>query len=194
MLFLLAAAVSLRAQVEPPIGILKGEVVSVTASVFEMRGSDKVLYQCGYDFRTYFEKENQRIVGATLRSGETVEVVTDHQPGSNSCYARTVHVIDPTVRSSRWRPNPRPTESFAPRGELEYAGLVVRQDNLLLVVKTRKGDVTLRKRSDTRYLAEGQKAGAAGVSINTRVFLRAGRNLDGELEVYQVIWGTMMKD
>ena len=28
---------------------------------------------------------------------------------------------------------------------------------------------------------------------NTRVFVRAGRNLDDDLEVYQVIWGEILE-
>lgn len=186
------AAFALLAQVEPPIGILRGELVSASDTGFEMRGADKIVYKCGYDFRTYFERENERITAANIHTGETVEVVADHQPGTSVCYARTVHVIDANLKSKRWRAAPSPTESFAPRGDLTYSGVVTRQDGQSVTVKTRAGDVTLQKRLDTRYLDGGQRAETA--AINSRVFIRAGRNLDGELEAYQVVWGNILKD
>ncbi len=188
----IAAAVSSFAQVEPPIGILRGELVLARAATFEMRTSDKVVYKCGFDFRTYFERENQRITASNITIGETMEVVADHQPGSNTCYARTVHVIDPTLKSRRWRPAPSPTESFAPRGDLTFSGLVMRQDSQSVTVKTRTGDVMLMKRLDTRYFDGGQRVDTA--TVNSRVFIRAGRNLDGDLEAYQVVWGDILKD
>ena len=187
-----ATALALLAQVEPPIGILRGELISATESGLEMRGAGKVVYKCGYDFRTYFERENERITATNIHAGETVEVVADPHPGTSVCYARTVHVIDPNRKSKRWRANPSPTESFAPRGDLTYSGVVTRQDSQSVTVKTRTGDVVLQKRPDTRYLDGGQRAETA--AINSRVFIRAGRNLDGELEAYQVVWGNILKD
>jgi len=187
-----AASFALFAQVEQPIGILRGVMVSTSPAGFEMQGAEKVLYKCGYDFRTYFERDSQRITATSISSGETIEVVADHKPGTSTCYARTVHVIDPNLKSKRWRPAPSPTESFMPRGDLTYSGVVTRQDSRSVTVKTRAGDVTLLKRLDTRYLGEGQKAESA--EVNTRVFIRAGRNLDGELEAYQVMWGNILKD
>lgn len=194
LLFGLAAAFFLSAQIEPPIGILRGELVSANSAAFEMRAADQIVYRCGYDYRTYFERENLRITAANITAGETVEVVADHKPGSQVCYARTVHVIDPNLKSRRWRPSPSPTESFAPRGELTYSGFVVRQDVQCLTIRTRQGDVKLLKRLDTRYLGEGQRADAIGVAINTRVFIRAGRNLDGDIEAYQIVWGQILKN
>ena len=188
----LAAVTVSFAQIEPPIGILRGELVLAHDAAFEMRSAEKVLYRCGFDFRTYFERENQRITAANITAGETIEVVADHKPGSNTCYARTVHVIDPNLKSRRWRPAPSPTESFAPRGDLTYSGIVLRQDSQSVTIKTRGGDVILMKRLDTRYLDSGQRVDTA--AVNSRVFIRAGRNLDGDLEAYQVVWGGILKD
>ena len=188
----IAASIALWGQIEPPIGILRGELVLANAATFDMRSAEKVVYRCGFDFRTYFERENQRITAANITAGETIEVVADHKPGSSTCYARTVHVIDPNLKSRRWRPHPSPTESFAPRGDMTFSGIVMRQDSQSVTLKTRAGDVILMKRLDTRYLDSGQRVDTA--SVNSRVFVRAGRNLDGALEAYQVVWGEILKD
>ena len=47
-------------------------------------------------------------------------------------------------------------------------------------------------RTDTRFLAGGVRLDAAALPVNTRVFVRAGRSLDGGIEAYQVMWGEIV--
>jgi len=59
-----------------------------------------------------------------------------------------------------------------------------------LTLRTRvDGEKLILLRQDTRYIGDGQRVGADGLKRNTRVFVRAGRNLDNDVEAYQVVWG-----
>jgi hypothetical protein len=61
------------------------------------------------------------------------------------------------------------------------------------VLRTRlDGDTQVLLRPDTRYLEAGAVVDSGALKPNTRVFVRAGRNLDGEVEAYQVIWGGIL--
>ncbi len=48
-------------------------------------------------------------------------------------------------------------------------------------------------RKDTRYLGDGAQQDAAAVLVNIRVFVRAGPNLYGGIEAYQVMWGEIIE-
>jgi hypothetical protein len=187
-----------------PIGIVRGDLVkwdgTPSRGQLEVRGADANVVTCGFDAKTYFERDSQRIAPAAMAAGDRIEMVADRKPGTTSCYARTVHVIDPSVqrRGSYSRMRPRevmnPTETFAPRGDLTYAGVIVRVNPDSLTVRTRtEGEKILLVRADTRYLAEGIRVDPAALKGGTRVFIRAGRNLDGDVEAYQVIWGAIVR-
>ncbi len=77
---------------------------------------------------------------------------------------------------------------------MTFAGVVTQLTPELLVLRTRSEPrQTLLLRSDTRFMSEGQRVERADLHVNTRVFVRAGRNLDNEVEVYQVIWGDIVR-
>ena len=185
-----------------PIGIIRGDLVKYDATgsrgELEVRETDSRVVSCGFDARTYFERDNQRITPAAMSAGDRLEMVADHKPGTTACYARTVHVIDATVARrppSRLRREAlNPTELFAPRGDLTYAGVVVRMNPESLVLRTRgEGEKTLLIRTDTRYIGGGVRVDPAVLKVQTRVFIRAGKNLDGDVEAYQVIWGEIIR-
>ena len=66
------------------------------------------------------------------------------------------------------------TDVWIPRGYLTYSGLVVKNEDSKITLKTRSGPRTLRLRPDTRYSEASQPL------LNKHVFVRAGRNLEGD--------------
>jgi len=185
-----------------PIGIVRGDVVAWNGSTrsgeLKIRNPENTVYACLYDGRTYFERDHQMIAVAGLAPGDPVEVVADRKPGSVTCYARTVHVVDthaqrllPGMRP-RLRASYSPTESFAPRGDMAFGGVVARRGLWTLTLKTRNGEETILLRPDTRYMGGGIRLDAAALQVNTHVFVRAGRNVEGDVEAYQVVWGEIL--
>ena len=200
--FVLSGAAT--AQENAPIGILRGDLVAWAGSPrtgeLTFRNADEHLYQCSYDDKTYFERDNQRISVAAAQKGDRVEILSDRRIGSDVCYARTVQILQtplvhivPGVRP-KLRQSVSATELFAPRGNMTFAGVVLRLDADRLVLRTRSGEhKRILLRSDTRYLTGGQSADRLALPINTRVFIRAGKNLDDEVEAYQVMWGDILQ-
>src|SRR5258706_15006337 len=196
-----AAAGALSAQTRMPIGIVRGDVVSLQGTSaggeLKIKTPDDTVYACLYDVRTYFERDLHRIGISGLKPGEPVEVVADRTPGTSNCYARTVHVVDmhaqklaPGARP-RLRSGASPTEAWAPRGDMNISGMVVQRAPYTLTLKTRTGTETLLLRPDTRYVGAGLRVAADSLHINQRVFIRASRNLAGDVEVFQVIWRAL---
>jgi hypothetical protein len=175
---LLLIGARLHAQTAMPTGIVRGDVVSRTATELAVRNSSGV-YACFYDAHTYFERE--------LDTGDPVEVLADRQIGSPACYTRMVHALD--TRRSRFAKAPA---SSIPRGNLTFAGILTRRSATTLTLKTRDGETTLVLRPDTRYWCDGVHAGQSALVVNTRVFVVAGRDFEGNVEVYQAAWGAMI--
>jgi hypothetical protein len=84
-------------------------------------------------------------------------------------------------------------ERALPQGSLTYSGVVARMNGERLVLHTRDGrEQPLLLRKDTRYLLNGDLVDAATLKLNTRVFVRAGKDLWEQVEAYQVIWGKIL--
>lgn len=203
VLIALLAASGLPAQIVAPMGIVRGELVrwEGTGSKGELavKAPDARILTCTFDVKTYFEMDNQRITAPAMKPGDHVEIVADRRAGSEVCYARTVRVIDDTLARkapgtrSRTHEASDPTERFAPRGDLTYAGLVMRIDSNVLVLKTRTdGEKMLLLRPDTRYIGEGMRVNPSTLKAQTRVFIRAGKNFEGDVEAYSVVWGDIV--
>jgi hypothetical protein len=203
------SAVPLLAQIEPPAtptemppGLFRGAVVawSGTAASGDLTihaGQSATLF-CQFDSHSYMERDHRRISVASLNPGERVEILADHKPGFNTCYARTVAVIDPAAeraaeraRQTRTQPVAR-TSFFTPAGDRTFAGMVIRVTSRALTLRTRAGETTLTLRPDTRYLDDGVRLDAAALHVNTHVFVRAGKTIEGVLEAYQVMWGKIL--
>lgn len=188
----------LLAQAEVPPGIVRGELIAVTSADFSVRMADQREVKCTYSTRTWFERDTQRIEPAAMKQGDRIEMVADRQ---NGCFARSVHVLDntpvkqiPGRRPSLKREYSSPTEAFAPRGELTFAGIVTGLEADKLTIRTRaQGNHTFLIRHDTRFMSEGLRQTREQLASGTRVFVRAGRNLEGQVEVYSVIWGEILK-
>jgi Domain of unknown function (DUF5666) len=199
-----ALPVLVGAQDNAPIGVLRGELLAwageTRAGEVTFRNADDRVYQCTFDGKTYFERSNERIAVSAMQKGDRVEVLADRKDGTGLCYARTIHVIDtPAVRTApgmrpRLRLTSNPTELFAPRGDMTFAGVVLRMNPDSLVLRMRSNEhKTIHLRADTRYLSDGQALSRKHLEVNTRVFIRAGKNLDDEIEAYQVVWGQILE-
>lgn len=178
-------------------GIVRGTLVQAEAGHLDIRQTTGTVVRCGFDTRTWIEKDHKRAQLDALESGTSVEAVTDTRMGR--CYTRTLRlgvVNTPTVTPAR-RLSPAPArpsalDSIFPRGNLTFAGVVIRRSPTLLVLRTRtEAEKMVKLRQDTRFLADGLPATAADVAVNTRVFVRGGKNFENDLEAFQVIWGQI---
>jgi hypothetical protein len=181
-LLLLAAA--LHAQQTMPVGILRGNLVAWQNGSLSIRQADGAVYDCSYDNHTLFQRNRWPIQSSELAGGEPVEVVSDRWPATRACYVRMVSVVYALPKSPHRRVPV--AEVWVPRGYLTYSGLVVKNEDSKITLKTRSGPRTLRLRPDTRYSEASQPL------LNKHVFVRAGRNLEGVLEAYQVMWGEIL--
>ncbi len=181
---LLLPTAALQAQQTMPAGILHGSLVAWQNGSLSVRQADGSVYDCSYDSHTLFQRNQWPIQSSDLAGGEPVEVVSDRWPAARACYVRMVSVVYASPKSPRRRAPA--TDTWVPRGYLTYSGLVVNNEDSKIVLKTRSGPRTLRLRPDTRYSEASQPL------LNKHVFVRAGRNLEGLLEAYQVMWGEIL--
>ncbi len=192
---LLAIAGILQAQPPLPLGITRGKLVSVTPTQLTIR-NNAGLAACNYDSRTWFERNFEMTRASKLLPGDPVEILADRKLGA--CYARTVQVTtnNPHLYTPGVRPPLRafqsPTESFAPRGDFAFGGWVIHRDPSRVTVRTHAGEIQVVLRPDTRFSGDGLSLDASSLDINTHVFIRAGRNVDGDLEAYQIMWGELL--
>jgi hypothetical protein len=175
----------MSAQQVMPIGILRGSLVTWQGGSLSVRHADGGVYDCSYDSHTLFQRNQWPIRSADLTGGEPVEVLSDRKLPALTCYVRMLSVLYTPPKSPRRRPAP-PREVWIPRGHLTYAGLVVKNEDSKITLKTRAGPRTLLLRGDTRYSTAGEPL------LNKHVYVRAGRNLQGALEAYQVMWGDIL--
>ena len=178
-------------------GVLLERDTQVAGGQFSVRAADNQVLRYMFDRKTYVERENQLIDVPRLNPGEKLEVVSDVVPGSALRYARTIHVMYDAPpprplsagRLRAYRPSEEPR---IPAGSLTYSGVVFGLNHEQLLVHTREGDQTLLLRKDTRYLRNGEIVEAASLKPNTRVFIRAGKDVYEQLEAYQIVWGNIL--
>lgn len=159
------------------------------------------VYRILFDAQTDFRFDGRPFSMADARLGDVFEVTAEPPPGRLGSLARIVGVLKrgpepPVPPPSRRRARPR-SVPFAddrfPRGNLTLAGVVIRVDPGALVLRTRReGEKTFLLRPDTRYSEDGAPVEASALRVNTPVFVRAGKNFNQELEVYQVVWGEIL--
>lgn len=203
LLYLGCVSLGVFAQ-QAPVGIVRGDLVqwqgSGNTGNLSVRTGEGRVYECAFDGKTYFEQDNHRVTPGVMSVGDRLEMLADRRPGSQNCYARTIRVMDPgsanlsVAARQRFRRPQSPTESFAPRGDMTFAGVVLKVEPDAIVLRTRTdGEKLIVLRHDTRYIGDGQRADLDHLERNTRVFIRAGRNLDNEIEAYQVVWGRIVQ-
>jgi hypothetical protein len=187
-----------QAQEIAPVGILRADFVSSSGNAQRgeliFRNADNRLLHCTYDERTLFEHGNEHMTVKGLQAGDRMEIVSDRKEWTSICYVRTLEVID--AKPVRRRPPafPKTPESIAPRGSLTFSGIVLEISAEQLLLRTRSNErKTIRLRADTRYLGGGEQLDYSRLPVTTRVFIRAGRNSDDELEAYQIVWGEILE-
>ena len=190
-------AAPLCSPADMPKGLFHGQMVSwegsPTKGVLLARTAAGLVEGCGYDALSILELSRQRVTVAKLEAGDPLELITDHKPGSRDCYIRMLQVIPPGPPPTRVTAAvaARPTFDW-PRGDRTISGVIIRCDARSITLRTRDGEQTLLLRRDTRYLGDGAQQDASAALVNTRVFVRAGRNLEGGVEAYQVMWGEIV--
>lgn len=204
MRVLLAALFGLLAAGEtlPPCGVVRATLLVLDGDAdggeLVLRAASGRIFLFYYDSKTVFESGRKQIAATALDAGNPVEAVTNRRPGRQSCYARTLRLLESGGSlDPRLRPLPEwvnPTEDLFPRGDLTYTGVVCQVAPGRLVLRLRGGgQENVLLRPDTRFLRAGAPAKLGDLEVNTRVFVRAGTNLDGRIEAYRVIWGKILK-
>jgi len=204
LLGVLLLGATLQAAEAPVRGILLECDAPGESGQFSVRLPTHEVLRYRYDPKTRMEREQQRIDSIRLKPGEKVEVESDPIPGLVLRYARSVQVVAdappppqaarPVSSLSRLRSANRLAEDrLLPTGNLTYSGVVVRNSGDRIVLHTRGGgEQSLMLRKDTRYLLNGDLVDPAALKLNTRVFIRAGKDLWDQIEAYQVIWGKIL--
>ncbi|HTS65707.1 MAG TPA: hypothetical protein VMH28_26975 [Candidatus Acidoferrales bacterium] len=188
------------AQTHASAGLVRGTVLECdtkTEGELSIRTADNQVLRYQFDHKTYAEREEHLIEASRIVPGEQVEVVSDSVPGSLLRYARTIHVIEPAppprqLSQGRLRAYNPKTDTVR-TGNLTYSGVIYRLSPEHLMIHSKEsGDLTIQLRKDTRYIADGQVVDAGDLKPNTRVFIRAGKDLYNDVEAYQVIWGKIL--
>ena len=184
---------------DPTLGIVRGLFLSYEGSpaagvvTVKLVRADLPAYSCKSDGRTYIERDRQRIYWRDVSEGDSLELVTDRTHRLAQCYVRMVHVIGPQPAKYPVGRTDRATESFAPRGNMFYSGVISKIEAERLWIRTRtEGVKDLRLRADTRYLDHGDAVAREKLLPGMRVYLRAGIGWDDDLEIYQVTWGEIL--
>ena len=202
---LIACALVLGAQTPPSAAVIRGVLLErdpqPKAGQFSVRLADNQVLRYQFDWKTYVLRDNDLIDIPRINPGEKVEVVSDAIPGFVLRYARSVHIIPearpqraPSLTRSRSSADRLAEERALPLGALTYAGVVFRITGEHLVLRTRDGrEQSVNLRKDTRYLLNGEIVDPDTLHLNTRVFVRAGKDLWDQIEAYQVIWGKILE-
>jgi len=190
------------AQELAPIGIVRGALIECDATHLTLGVEESRIFRFLTDGRTFIERDHMRIFCPSLRKGERIELVSDRSPEAGTRYARLVSVVNVEIRPRRQQAlmalrapllHDDPTVSIAPRGSLTFTGVVLRMDADGLVLRTHvNGEKWILVRRDTRYREDGLQVDSSYLRSSTRVFVRGGTNLDGELEAYEVVWGEIL--
>ena len=175
-----------------------------------IRAQNNRVYWYVYDTRTYVERENRLSSVPKRRKGDELEIVSDSGPDALLRYARTIHVVvapslpearQPKQSQGRYamprrpviREDPLKSDLLMMRGNLTFAGQVCQLNDVRFVLRTRSdGEKIIYFRPDTRFLKDGGVVAPNSLRLNTRVYVRGGKNLDGEIEAFQVIWGEIL--
>ncbi len=183
----------------PPLsqGTFQEWIGSDSAGSFLFQTADQRSHRCVFSSRTYFEREHRRTFVSRIPAGQALEVLSERIPEPPRCRALIVRVITPQVASPnryRSRAPQAATEFFLNRGTLQLTGVVVRADDTLLLLRTRAGiQHWIRLRGDTRFSEDGSHADRARIPSNYPVHVRAGKNFEGEIEAYSIVWGRILR-
>jgi len=168
-----------------------------------VRSPDHFVFRYRFDAHTAVEREGQSLDVYHLRPGDQIELSSDPSNGPVR-YARAivvkVAVSTPTgsahraAPASHIRPYNAEEERLRQKGDLTFSGVIASLTGARLVLRTRQaGEQTIMLRQDTRYLENGEMVAAASLKPNMRVFVRGAKNIYGDVEGYQVVWGNILE-
>lgn len=174
-------------------GITRGTLMEADAGFLRIRTAAGAVKRCGFDSHTWIERDRKRLQMEALKTGVPVEAMTDARAGR--CYTRTLRLDPPPESAASTRRKPMRSsllDSLYPRGNLTFAGVVLRRSPTVLVVRTRtEPEKVIMLREDTRFLDSGTPGTAEDLAVNSRVFIRAGKNFENKLEAFQIVWGEI---
>lgn len=182
---------------QQPMGIIEGHLEGIESSILRLRlGSGKTV-ECRIDGRTYIDRDRRRLTANELKTEDFLELVTERAGTAPACFARMIHVANLSRRfpgRDKVGSVRRATEDFFPRGEVQLYGVARDVQPGWLEVKPRQEEALRFKiRPDTVFLRDGQEVLPGQLPRNQPVSLRGGYTLAGDLEVYQVAWGTILQ-
>jgi len=171
--------------------------VGIEALKLELALEGDKRLECIVDGRTYVDRDRKRMALKDLKLGDLLELVTERQGVGGGCFARMIHVVG----DNRRFPGrgvvgsvKRSTESFAPRGNLQLTGMVRDMQGGVLELRTKQdGTMKFRLRPDTSFVRDGVEVKLEEIERSSPVYVRAGYDHNGELEVYQVAWGAIVQ-
>jgi hypothetical protein len=193
--------IGLMAEELAPIGIVRGVLIQCDATHLTVGDEDNREFRFVTDGRTFIERDHQRVSCAKLRTGDRMEIVSDRSSEPGARYARMASVVTGDARLRRRTLiaarapilQESPTARFAPRGSMIFTGVVLRMESTGLVLRTRvDGEKWILVRRDTLFREEGLQVESTSLLSGDRVFVRGGRNLDGQVEAYEVVWGDIL--
>lgn len=169
-----------------------------------IRAPERHIYQVQYAEDLGVEWRGRQLPLSSLVIGDLLEMDLERHTREAPPVLLRARLVDPApsggdapktakLQAPPIIPYRSPTESFAPRGQLTYSGVVSDLGAAHLTLQQRKGGrITLRLRPDTRYLREGLVKQQGDLDLQTMVFVRAGRGYDGVIEAFQVVWGGIL--
>jgi hypothetical protein len=178
-------------------GFVRGVVIANNPGDLVVQSSRDLSYHYRTDNKTWIEREEERIRVSDLHLGEILEVVSDRDPQLVR-YARLVHVIPksrthPVNFSAGGVYRLSPT-ALAESGSLTFTGIISGREGQHLTLRTRfDGEIPIFLRQDTHLVSQGQEAEPGELLLNTRVFIRAARNRDNEIEAFEIVWGGILE-
>jgi hypothetical protein len=170
----------------------------VEAGEFCVRGPGSEVFRYRFDVKTHVERGGLSTSISLLHPGEQVVVASSPIPDSPLRYAASILAINP-LPAPRIAPRPRtrslgtPIEPQPQRGDLTFSGVISFLADGRLILRTNSGEQTLLLRQDTRFLESGNVVHGSDLKANMRVFVRAGKDLFGHMEAYQVMWGGFLQ-
>lgn len=184
---------------EMPSGYFRGPMAgwdgTPAKGTLNARGTDGEVFTCGFDSKSYFEFQKQRVTVDKLREGDPLEVLAYRRPGETSCYVLSLTVIPPptpTRPTKRIDTTPaKPTRTPVRHGNVNVSGVVLAVNSSSVTLRTREGEKTFLLRRDTRFFGNGLKMDRADLAINQRLAIEAGRNSEGQMEAFQLTWGNL---
>lgn len=202
-----SAAVALMAQQAATVNTVRGKLLewdSSESGQMLVRAADDRVHCIRFDAGTAVDSNGWHTRMASLHKGDMVEVATVLGAASRQTFARSVRLLSSPAAAAQPARRERPgtatrsiydsLDDLFPRGDLTFSGTVVEVNSERVVVRTReKETASILLRPDTRYFQGGVPSSAAALKVNTSVFIRAGKNLDNNLEAYRVVWGRILQ-